>query len=1403
MTFDSARLPPARALLILAPLVALALTLVAWKTASSSMHEHSLAAFQKLVTDNELALTSRIDLYEHALRGGVELGAANPQLTREQWSDYIQGLDLKRRLPAVSGIGFVRPVDAQARSGFENDMRRSGVAEFAVHPAEPNDPLYVTTYVEPEALYKEVIGLNLAFETRRREAAEHARDTGSEAISQTISLLDSSQGVPGFLWLAPIYNPTLPQETVEQRRSALVGWVSASFTGKALLRRLTPAQGVMLNMTVYGGPAATQENLLYSDDQSSTSAAAFRAQKSLNILQQKWIVEWRSTPGFETAQRSDVPLIVLIAGLATTLILAAFVTSTMIRRQPESDAGLESLAGHVLPLIVFIVSVAAVVALYRVLDVREERFVRGIVAERAAQIRLLVDAEAQGKLYSLRRMARRWTAANGTPEDQWRRDAANHINQLDGLRAVEWVDTTYHVRWVEPISGNEKAVGLNVVGDPERAAAFEAAVAHDAGMFTSPLDLVQGYRGVIAYSPVLRHNQFDGFLAAVFSLDEFFTAVLSPPLLNDFDIRVQADGRELFAHDLPSSATDDPFADTSAFPLAGKQWEMRITPSTEFTSRYRTRLPPSLLIAGLAIAALLALTVRAVLLARLRAQRLAESNKLNEGIMASAGALIVATDKEGRVTRFNRAAELALGYKASEVVAQHTPVLWHDPAELSARAAQLSAQYGEPVRAGFSVFSTKLAHTGREAGEWTLIRRDGTSFPATLIATTLRDANGNVAGYLGIAEDITQRKAAEQERLRNEARLRLTEERYRLLIDGLADYAICWLDPSGAVTIWNVGARNLMQYDDLEIVGKPFDCFFSEEDRALRLPAHELKAATETGRYASEGWRVRRDGGRFWASVRLEPVRHLDGSLMGFAMILHDESARREAVEALRQSEATFRGALESASIGMALVKPNGNWLKVNPAICALLGYTEQELLANDFQSITHPEDLGRDMDFVVKMLAGEIATYRLEKRYFHSSGRIVWALLSVSLARDSRGQPLYFVSQIQDITEQKEIERLKTEFISVVSHELRTPLTSIRGSLGLILGSMADSVPQNVKTLLDIAHNNCERLIPLINDILDIDKMASGKMRFDVQEHSLARVASSAVEEMQPYAQKLNVTVALTPVDADLAVAVDETRLIQVLSNLISNAAKFSPPGSQVSVEARAADGRVRLFVRDTGPGIPEAFRARIFEKFSQADSSSTRRAGGTGLGLHITRQIVERMNGRVGFDSSVGTGTTFWVEFPLVPARSPRIPATPAQSSPVRSVPAILHVEDDTDLSNVIAAALRDHARVVLARDLRQAEEYLRQQQFSLLLLDLNLSDASGVQLLDRLRSLGVPPIPTVILSAEAPSHDIELQVDAVMVKTRVSEARVVQTILEVLSASATTADASPSALDEPTSV
>lgn len=360
------------------------------------------------------------------------------------------------------------------------------------------------------------------------------------------------------------------------------------------------------------------------------------------------------------------------------------------------------------------------------------------------------------------------------------------------------------------------------------------------------------------------------------------------------------------------------------------------------------------------------------------------------------------------------------------------------------------------------------------------------------------------------------------------------------------------------------------------------------------------------------------------------------------------------AVDALKTSEETFRSAMETSSIGMALVRPDGHFLKVNAALCRLLGYEEAELLSNDTQSITHPQDRERDRQLIQQALDGQTQQYTVEKRYYHRSGRSVWVQLSVALVRDGAGKPRYFVGHTQDLSQQREMDRLKNEFISMVSHELRTPLTSIRGSLGLVVGAMAANLPEKTRTLLEIAHNNSERLIRLINDILDIDKIASGQMRFDMRPQSIAKMTAKAVELNQAYAQRFNVRIELAEIDQQSGVCVDEDRFIQVLTNLISNAAKFSPPGGRIGVEGQVGAEYVRVAVIDQGPGIPEEFRARIFGKFSQADSSEGRRVGGTGLGLHIVRQMVEHMGGRVGFETLLGRGTTFWVEFPALRSTS-----------------------------------------------------------------------------------------------------------------------------------------------------
>lgn len=483
------------------------------------------------------------------------------------------------------------------------------------------------------------------------------------------------------------------------------------------------------------------------------------------------------------------------------------------------------------------------------------------------------------------------------------------------------------------------------------------------------------------------------------------------------------------------------------------------------------------------------------------------------------------------------------------------------------------------------------------------------------------------------------------------------------------------------------------------------------------------------------------------------------------------------------KAEEIFRSAMESASIGMALVDTSGRWIKINPALCDLLGYHEFELMVGDLHAVTHPEDRDRDAQQAERLLAGDTRHYQVEKRYYHKDGHVIWGLVSVSLVRRGNDMPNYFIVQIQDITKQKEAERIKEEFIAIVSHELRTPLSSIRGSLSLIEGRHADELPPKVAKLIGIAHKNCERLIHLINDILDIDKIAAGQMRFDMKAESVADIVAHAVQENQAYADKLQVHIVAAPVDSTLRVSVDASRLLQVLANLLSNAAKFSPAGSDVQVTTQAGPAHVRISVKDNGPGIPDEFRTRIFGKFSQADSADNRPKSGTGLGLHITKQLVESMKGSIGFESETGKGTTFWVEFPLLSTEDQAIDALLHYRRRQTSLPLVLHVEDDTDLSNVLATALFDKAEVITATSLRQALQYLKEQQFALIVLDIGLPDGSGLDLLHDLKHLTPNPPPVLVLSADALSEESQALVAASMVKSRVSETKIARTIADLI--------------------
>lgn len=294
-----------------------------------------------------------------------------------------------------------------------------------------------------------------------------------------------------------------------------------------------------------------------------------------------------------------------------------------------------------------------------------------------------------------------------------------------------------------------------------------------------------------------------------------------------------------------------------------------------------------------------------------------------------------------------------------------------------------------------------------------------------------------------------------------------------------------------------------------------------------------------------------------------------------------------------------------------------------------------------------HPDDR---KDVLRKHFAAIASASRFDSQFriVRSDGeeRVVRSTALVIV--DDNGKPVRMTGVNWDITELKRAERMKSEFVSTVSHELRTPLTSIGGSLGLLAGGAAGALPEAAVKLLDVAHRNCNRLTLLINDLLDMEKIDAGKLRFDLEAQLLMPLVEQSIEANAGYAMAHGVSLELTGSAPGACAHIDAHRFLQVMANLLSNAAKFSPRGASVEIAAATRENMIRIEIRDRGPGIPEAFRACIFQKFSQADSTDTRAKSGTGLGLAISKALVEGMGGTMGFETAPGAGTTFYFELP-----------------------------------------------------------------------------------------------------------------------------------------------------------
>ncbi|MDX8404754.1 MAG: PAS domain S-box protein [Mariprofundus sp.] len=673
--------------------------------------------------------------------------------------------------------------------------------------------------------------------------------------------------------------------------------------------------------------------------------------------------------------------------------------------------------------------------------------------------------------------------------------------------------------------------------------------------------------------------------------------------------------------------------------------------------------------------------------------------------------------------------------------------------ELQGRHHRIFCEPGYEKSADYSAFWSRLGQGSFDEGVYKRLAKGGREVWLRASYNPIFDDDGKPVRVVKFATDISAEKRDQAALLESS---QLIESILHTVVDGIVT-----IDAQGIVLSFNSSAERIFGYAAAEVIGANIKMLMPEPYRSEHdgyLLRHKL---TGENRIIGSGREVVgqcKDGSLFPMDLAVSEM-HI-GDACHFTGIVRDISRRKATEEKVLDEKSRLRAVIDNVADGIVTINTHGIIESFNAAAMRIFGYSEIEMT-------------GRDMKLLMPEPYGSQYHAYLEQNMVTGEENVVGTVQElIGLRKDGSSFPMeltaskftanhvkYFIGIIRDITERKRIEQMQKEFISTVSHELRTPLTSIRGSLGLVLGGITGELPEKAKALLTIANNNSERLIDLINDILDMEKITAGKMQFDYKVVDLIPIIQRAVESNKGYGDQLHVSFELiTPSDEVVLVRIDEKRMDQVMSNLLSNAAKYSPAHDRVEIAIEPSEKSVRIRVHDHGKGIPEAFRSRIFSKFAQADSSDTRQKGGTGLGLSITRAIAEQHGGSIGFDSGEGRGTTFYVDLPIYCEAVKMVEEPDAVADPDK--PLILIIEDDPDISKLISMFVeREGYAFHQASSFVEAKGLLQTHHYSAVTLDLKLPDGNGIALMPAIRASDPErDTPVVVISAYIKKQMVE---------------------------------------------
>ena len=605
-------------------------------------------------------------------------------------------------------------------------------------------------------------------------------------------------------------------------------------------------------------------------------------------------------------------------------------------------------------------------------------------------------------------------------------------------------------------------------------------------------------------------------------------------------------------------------------------------------------------------------------------------------VLDTVGALVVVFDPAGRIVRFNRACETTSGYDFATLVGRYS---WD---KLIPRQ-----EVPEAIEAFERLRSGEFPATFEN--QW--LNRDGNLRRIAWTATALRDSQGQITFLIATGIDVTSQRAAE-------STLRESEARYRLFIEGSLGM-VCTHDLSGVLLSVNTHGAASLGRTVAEMIGRSLEEFITPARRhLLRIYLEDIAEAGEARGFLHLS---RTDGEIRVVAYRnkliLTPGRA--PYVLGFGVDVSEQIRAESQVRTLTSQSDSI---LESVGDGIYGIDLEGNVTIVNSAAAQMLGYKKSELLGRNIHTLIHHTRADGTP------YAREDSPIRKSLTHFDTvrvSDEVFWRKDGTSFPGDYVARPqidtdtlesgeikaIGVVVAFTDTTERRALDRMKDQFISTVSHELRTPLTSVRGALGLLSGSTLANRPDKARQMLNIAINNSDRLIRLINDILDIERIGNGRVELHSTTCSIEELLRRAASLQQNLIPKPDIHIFINA--EGVTVWADPDRILQTLNNLISNAIKFSYPGGEIQLTARNLDENEAIIeISDQGSGVPADKLEEIFNSFHQVDASDSRALGGTGLGLAICRSIVTQHGGRIWATSNSGKGTTFHFTLPTRPA-------------------------------------------------------------------------------------------------------------------------------------------------------